>query len=276
MPLSSDYLQRFSGIARLYGSESLTHLSQAHFIVIGLGGVGSWVAEALARSGIGEISLMDLDDLCITNTNRQLPALTSTIGHSKVATLAARLSDINPEIKIHQIEDFLDQENLKEHIHPHHNFVIDAIDAASVKACLIAYCSARKIPMLTAGSAGGKSDPRQVTSDDLSRTISDPMLAKVRQLLFKRHGFRSDSNRKFRIEAVYSPEQAIFPKPDGQVCAQKSAMQDGIKLDCSGGFGASTMLAGTMGFVAAERAIKKFLRKENEKKNAEKEGQHPT
>ena len=260
--LSPEYLQRFGGIARLYGSNALLSLSQAHFIIIGLGGVGSWVAEALARSGVGEISLMDLDDICITNTNRQLPAMQSQIGQCKVKTLSNRLQDINPEITVNELEDFLDPSNLGEYIKPEHHFVIDAIDAASVKAALIAYCSARKIPLLTLGSAGGKSDPRMVTSNDLNRTISDPMLSKVRQLLFKRHNFSRDSKRRFRVEAVYSSEQAIFPKPDGGVCQQKSAMEDGVKLDCASGFGASTMLAGTMGFVAADRAIKKYLSKQ--------------
>ncbi len=266
--LSQAYLQRFSGIARLYGSDALHHLHQAHFLIVGLGGVGSWVAEALARSGIGEISLMDLDDICITNTNRQLPATQSTIGQSKAATLAKRLSDINPEIKTHIIEDFLDTENIQEHITNDLDFVIDAIDAASVKAAMVAFCSALKIPLITIGSAGGKSDPRMITSNDLNRTISDPMLAKVRQLLYKRHNFSKDKGRKFRVEAVFSTEQAIFPKPDGKVCQQKSAMQEGVKLDCASGFGASSMLAGSMGFIAAERAIQKYLRKSAEKTKA--------
>ena len=264
--LTDNYLQRFGGIARLYGQDGLEALSQAHFFVIGLGGVGSWVAEALARSGIGEISLMDMDDICITNTNRQLPATQSQIGQSKVETLSKRLLDINPEIIIHPIEDFLDTENLKDYIGKQHDFVIDAIDATNVKSATAAYCSAIKVPLITIGSAGGKSDPRMVTSDDLNRTTNDPMLGKVRQQLYKKHKFSRDKNRKFRIEAVFSTEQAIFPKPDGQICQQKSAMQEGVKLDCAGGFGASTMLAGTMGFVATDRAIKKFLRKQSTKK----------
>lgn len=263
---TQDYLQRFGGIARLYGHDGLLTLSQAHFFVIGLGGVGSWVAESLARSGIGEISLMDMDDICITNTNRQLPAVTSQIGHSKVEALSKRLIDINPEIKVHAIEDFLDTNNLKSYISAHHDFVIDAIDATNVKSATAAYCSAIKVPLITIGSAGGKSDPRMVTSGDLNHTISDPMLSKVRQQLYKKHNFSRDKNRKFRIEAVYSTEQAVFPKPDGQICQQKSAMQEGVKLDCAGGFGASTMLAGTMGFVATDRAIKKLLRRAAQKK----------
>jgi len=259
--LTPDYLQRFGGIARLYGNEALTLFANAHFVVIGLGGVGSWVAEALARSGIGEITLIDMDDLCITNINRQLPALTSTVGQLKTEALAERLKDINPEIRLNIIDDFLDKPNIREYIVPEQSMVVDCIDAANIKSGLIAYCSARKIPLVTVGSAGGKSDPRQVTSSDLNRTVADPMLAKVRQQLFRFYNFSRDKGRKFRIEAVYSTEQAVFPKPDGTVCQQKSALDQGVKLDCSSGFGSATMLTGTMGFVAAERAIQKFLAK---------------
>ena len=259
--LSESYLLRFGGIARLYGMEALELFSQAHFVVVGIGGVGSWVAEALARSGIGEITLLDMDDLCVTNTNRQLPALASTIGQLKSETLAARLKDINPEIHLNIIDDFLDQSNMNVYIRPEQNVVVDCIDSASIKSRLVAYCSARKITMITVGSAGGKKDPRMVTSSDLNRSVSDPLLAKVRSQLFTLHNFSREKNRKFRIEAVYSTEQAVYPKPDGSVCQQKAANDGGVKLDCTTGFGSATMLTGTMGFVAAERALQRYLMK---------------
>ncbi len=259
--LSDAYLQRFSGIARLYGLKALEHLSSAHFVVIGLGGVGSWVAEALARSGVHELTIIDMDDICITNINRQLPAMTSTVGQLKTEALKNRLLDINPDMQVNVIDDFLDKPNIREYITPDQDMVIDCIDVANIKSGLVAYCSARKIPLVVVGSAGGKSDPRQVTSSDLNRTTSDPMLAKVRQQLFRFYNFSKDPNRKFRIEAVFSTEQAVFPKPDGSVCQQKSALDDGVKLDCTTGFGSATMLTGTMGFVAAERAIQRFLAK---------------
>ncbi|MCK5881051.1 MAG: tRNA cyclic N6-threonylcarbamoyladenosine(37) synthase TcdA [Sinobacterium sp.] len=261
--LSESYQLRFGGIARLYGAESLLHFSRAHFVVVGLGGVGSWVAEALARSGIGELTLIDMDDLCISNTNRQLPALSSTVGQLKTEALAARLKDINPEIKLNIVDDFLDKPNINEYILPCQHVVVDCIDAVLIKSNLVAYCSARKISMITVGSAGGKTDPRLVTSSDLSRTTSDPMLSKVRQQLFKFYNFSKDKNRKFRIEAVYSTEQAVYPKPDGSVCQQKSVSDGSVKLDCTTGFGSATMLTGTMGFVAAERALQRYLAKIN-------------
>ena len=259
MPLSDAYLQRFSGIGRLYGQQALVHLAQAHFVVVGLGGVGSWTAEALARSGVAEISLIDLDDICVTNINRQVHALSSSIGQSKVQALTARLKDINPEIIVHGIEDFLDFDNIKVLIGPQHHVVIDAIDAVQVKAGLVAYCKARKIRIITVGSAGGKTDPTKISCTDLANTISDPMMSKVRYLLYKRYNFSKNEQRRFRVDAVYSIQQAVYPQPTGEVCQQKSAEMDGVRLDCTAGFGSSTMMAATMGFVAAEQAIKRYL-----------------
>jgi len=259
--LTPAYLQRFSGLGRLYGEAALPALQRAHFVVIGLGGVGTWVAEALTRSGIGELTLIELDEVCVTNTNRQSHALKSTLGQSKNAVISARLLDINPELIVHSVEDFLDQDNLKNLIGKQHNVVIDAMDAAHIKAALVAYCLAIKVRLVTLGSSGGKRDPRQVTSDDLGRSISDPMLAKIRTQLYRHHNFARDKNRKFRVDAVYSTEQMVYPKPDGSVCMDKQALAEGVKLDCAGGFGSSVMVTGTFGFVAAEKAISRYLEK---------------
>lgn len=151
MALSEEYRQRFGGVGRLYGSPALEALAQAHIAVIGLGGVGSWTAEALARSGVGELTLIEMDDICITNTNRQVHALASHIGRSKNQAVAARLRDINPEIRIHCVEDFLDTKNLTTLIGPQHHVVVDAMDAAITKSALVAYCSARKIRLVIVG-----------------------------------------------------------------------------------------------------------------------------
>ncbi|WP_299593430.1 tRNA cyclic N6-threonylcarbamoyladenosine(37) synthase TcdA [uncultured Microbulbifer sp.] len=263
MSLSESYLQRFGGIARLYGESALTVLHNAHTVVIGIGGVGSWTAEALARSGIGKITLIDLDDICITNTNRQIHALTDTVGDIKVSVMAERLRAINPEITVHTHEDFIASDNFGELLNPEKDtidIVVDAFDNARVKAALIAYCKARKIRLVTVGSAGGKKDPTKITSADLGRTISDPMLAKVRQHLYRFHNFQKSSKRQFGIDAIYSSEPMVYPQPDGEVCQQKSGMRDGVKLDCSGGFGAATMVTGTFGLVAAAKAIERILR----------------
>ncbi|SDZ76773.1 tRNA cyclic N6-threonylcarbamoyladenosine(37) synthase TcdA [Microbulbifer marinus] len=264
MSLSEQYRQRFGGIGRLYGDDALKRLHEAHFVVIGIGGVGSWTAEALARSGVGAITLIDLDDVCITNTNRQSHALADTIGQIKVDVMAERLRQINPEISVHTEEDFIATDNLGELLDPDTrpiDIVIDAIDAARVKAALIAYCKARKLRLITVGSAGGKRDPRLIGCADLGRTINDPMLAKVRSHLYRFHNFQKSRKRQFGVDAIYSTEPMVYPQPDGQVCQQKTAMQDGVKLDCSGGFGAATMVTGTFGFVAASRGIERLLQR---------------
>ncbi|HEY8569767.1 tRNA cyclic N6-threonylcarbamoyladenosine(37) synthase TcdA [Microbulbifer sp.] len=263
MSLSDSYLQRFGGIARLYGTTALEALHAAHVVVIGIGGVGSWTAEALARSGIGKITLIDLDDICITNTNRQIHALVDTIGEIKVEVMAERLRAINPEIEVHTHEDFIASDNFAELLNPENtpiDVVVDAFDNARVKAALIAYCKARKIRLITVGSAGGKTNPAAIDCTDLGRTVSDPMLAKVRQHLYRFHNFQKSSKRQFGIDAIYSTEPMVYPQPDGQVCQQKSGMQNGVKLDCSGGFGAATMVTGTFGFVAASKAIERILK----------------
>ena len=260
--LSEAWLKRFGGIARLYGVESLEALAQAHFVVAGIGGVGTWSAEALARSGIGSITLIDLDDVCITNSNRQIHALQSTIGQSKTSVMANRLRDINPEITIYEIEDFVTPDNAFEMIQPStHHTVIDATDTANAKSSLIAHCKRNKIPIVTVGSAGGKRDPRQVTSADLTLTVNDPLLAKVRNQLRRLHNFSRNTKKRFSVQAVYSEEQMRYPTPEGGICQNKSVMDGGVKLDCSGGFGAATMITGTFGMVAASRAIEVYLSK---------------
>lgn len=263
MSLSESYLQRFGGIGRLYGIAALERLAGAHMVVIGIGGVGSWTAEALARSGVGKLTLIDLDDICITNTNRQIHALVDTVGEIKVAEMASRLRQINPEIAVQTQEDFIASDNFAELLDPEReniDVVIDAIDNARVKAALIAYCKARKLRLVTVGSAGGKQNPAEIVCADLGRTHNDPMLAKVRQHLYRFHNFQKSRKRQFGVDAIYSAEPMVYPQPDGQVCQQKSAMQDGVKLDCSGGYGAATMVTGTFGFLAATKAIERLLK----------------
>lgn len=259
--LTQAYLDRFGGLARLYGQDALQALANAHFAVIGLGGVGTWAAEALARSGVGELTLIELDDVCITNTNRQSHAMASNIGRPKNQVITQRLLDINPELIIHSVEDFIDEHNMKDVIGKQHHVVIDAMDAAHIKARLVAYCLAIKVRLVTVGSSGGKRDLRRITADDLGRAYADPMLQKIRTQLYRHHNFSRDKNRKFRVDAIYSDEQMVYPKPDGSVCMDKQFLQEGVKLDCAGGFGSSVMVTGTFGFMAATRAIERYLSK---------------
>ena len=257
--MSAEFDSRFGGIQRLYGTRGIEALRAAHVCVVGIGGVGSWAAEALARSAVGRITLIDLDDLCITNTNRQIHALTHTVGQSKVAVMAERVRAINPDCRCEVEEEFVAEDNLVELLDRDYDFVIDAIDGVRAKAAMIAFCRRRKLPIITVGGAGGQVDPTQIQVADLSRTQHDPLAAKVRSQLRRFHGFSKNTKRRFDIPCVFSTEQLVYPQPDGSVCAQKSVDQEGMRLDCSGGFGASTCVTATFGFVAAARVLQKLV-----------------
>jgi tRNA A37 threonylcarbamoyladenosine dehydratase len=258
--LTENTLLRFGGITRLYGTQGLTTLQNSHILIIGIGGVGSWAAEALARSGLGQITLMDLDDLCVSNINRQIHATQDTIGLAKTAIMASRLKTINPEMIVNTIEDFLDHDNIETYITSNYSLVIDAIDAVMVKTKLINYCKYKKIRIMTIGSAGGKKDPTKITSTDLSKTKNDPLLSKVRNNLRRLYGFSRKPKQSFSVAAVYSTEQMTYPDDKGGVCQSKQFLDEGARLDCSQGFGAATMVTATFGFVAASEAIEKLLK----------------
>ena len=211
-------LQRFGGIARLYGSDGLARLATAHVAVVGIGGVGSWAAEALARSGVGEISLFDLDDVCVTNSNRQSHALAGTIGRPKVEVLAERLRAINPACVVHPVADYVSRDNMAECITEQLDFVLDCIDGVAAKAALIAWCKRRKIGLVTTGGAGGQIDPTQIRVADLNKTFNDPLAAKVRSTLRRDYGFSRTPGRNYSVPCVFSTEQLRYPSPDGGVC----------------------------------------------------------
>lgn len=257
----SDYQLRFGGISRLYGNTGASALNNAHFCVIGIGGVGSWVAEALARNGVGNITLIDLDDLCITNTNRQIHALTSTIGQSKVDVMAERIKQINPECIVNAIEDFVTIENMRELLTRDFDYIIDAIDSVNVKTAIIGHCKRNKLPIITIGGAGGQIDPSKIAICDLSQTYQDPLLAKVRNQLRRDYNFPRNVKRKFSIDAVFSTEQLRYPDSEGSVCHAKQAANGAMRLDCNNGFGAATHVTASFAFFAVGRAIDKYLKK---------------
>lgn len=275
----SDYSLRFGGIARLYGQHGAQTLKNSHFCVIGIGGVGSWVAEALARNGVGNMTLIDLDDICITNINRQIHALSETIGKSKVDVMCERIKQINPSCQVNIIEDFVTVENLNSLLNHNYDYVIDAIDSVDIKTRIIAYCKRNKLPIITIGGAGGQVDPGQIAITDLSKTYQDPLLAKVKNQLRREFNFpRADtvkaSKRKFSIDAVFSTEQLRYPTELGGVCLAKPSVNErdeiknsAMRLDCSGGFGATTHVTATFAFFAVGRAINKLLKKVESKKS---------
>lgn len=258
---SDDYSFRFGGIQRLYGQRASEALRQSHIAVAGLGGVGSWAAEALARSGIGTITLIDMDDVCVSNTNRQLHALEGQYGRTKTDAMADRLRAINPQADIRVHFGFVTTGNVDELITRDMDGVVDAIDSVKSKAALIAHCQRRKIPLVVAGGAGGQIDPTQIQVADLSRTTQDPLLAKIRNLLRREYGFSRNPKRRFGVEAVYSTEQLIYPTADGGVCHQKPDTGGPVRLDCATGFGASSPVTASFGFIAASRLVNRIARK---------------
>lgn len=253
-----NYEQRFGGIGRLYSPESLERFRKAHFCVVGIGGVGSWVVEALARTGIGKITMIDLDDICVTNINRQLPAMTGNIGKLKTEVMRDRILAINPECSVQIIDDFLTPENLSEYLTKEMDFVIDAIDQVRTKAAMINFCKRKKIGIITVGGAGGQTDPTKIQIADLSKTSQDPLAARVRTQLRKVYGFPSHDKGKMGVECVFSTQPLIFPKMTS--CETVSA-----SMNCSNGFGAATMVTATFGFFAVARALEKFLQKAQQK-----------
>lgn len=245
-----NYEQRFGGIGRLYTPAGLERLRQAHICVIGIGGVGSWAVEALARSGIGKITMIDMDDICVTNINRQIHAMSGEIGKLKTEVMKVRIAKINPECQVEIIDDFLTEDNLNEYLNRSYDYVIDAIDSVKVKAALIAFCKRHKIKVITTGGAGGQTDPTKIQIVDLSKTVQDPLAARVRALLRKSYGFQGKS--KFGVECVSSTQQLIFPQM-GENCEVSATM------NCANGFGAATMVTATFGFFAVSRVIDKLL-----------------
>ena len=257
--------RRFGGIARLYGAAALARFQAAHVCVIGVGGVGSWAVEALARSAIGHITMIDLDNLAESNVNRQIHALTDTLGMAKVTALAERIAQINPACQVTEVEQFLTADTLPTMIGAgDYDFIIDAIDDVRAKTALIAYCRSHKLRLVTIGGAGGQIDPTRIEIRDLCRTEQEPLLAKVRKRLRAEHGFPRGTKNKFHIDAVFSTEPLRFPEVEatvgaleamdaGDIAASTGAGVSG--LNCAG-FGSAVVVTGAFGLVAAAHVLR--------------------
>lgn len=259
---SEGYQQRFSGIGRLYGQNALRLFARSHICVIGIGGVGSWAAEALARTGIGRITLIDMDDVCVTNTNRQIHASHSTVGQLKTDVMSERIKQINPDCQITCIDDFITPDNVTHYLSQPFDYVIDAIDSVRPKAALLAYCRRNKIPVITTGGAGGQIDPTQIKVIDLAKTIQDPLAAKLRERLKNDFNIVKNSKGKLGIDCVFSTEQLTYPQADGSVCHVKQNADGALKMDYSSGFGAVTMVTASFGFIAVSHVLKKMIAKD--------------
>jgi len=247
-----DFEQRFGGIARLYGKAGLARLRAAHVAVVGLGGVGSWTVEALARSGVGALTLIDLDDICVTNVNRQLHAVHGEIGRPKTDALAERVRLIYPGSHVVRVAQFFTASTATELLTPRYDFVVDAIDKLTNKCLLIAGCRDRSLPVVTVGGAGGKRNGTAVRVSDLAESEQDELLRQVRRKLRREFGF--SRTEPFGIPCVYSPEKQVFPWSDG-TCAGVAEPASNLTLDCATGFGTATFVTGAFGFAAAGEVV---------------------
>lgn len=247
--------ERFGGIARLYGLEGAERISAARVAVVGIGGVGSWAAEALARSGVGSLALMDLDDICITNTNRQLHAHAGNYGRLKVEAMAERIKSINPAIEAIALPSFYTVPHPEKLFDHEPDIVIDAIDSMRPKAHLIAECYRRGIPIVTCGGAGGRTRGENIRLADLARTSGDNLLSRLRKLLRQEYQLPlQDRCPEIGIPCVFSDERPVFPQCDGSVSTEREPGQRG-GIGCASGFGSAVHITGTFGFLAAGAAL---------------------
>lgn len=253
MTQEADFGRRFGGIARLYGNDALQRFQQAHLCVVGIGGVGSWAAEALARSGIGRITLIDLDNVAESNVNRQIHALGDEFGKAKVAAMAERIHAINPQCQVTQIEDFVTLDNLDATLGGGYDFVIDAIDSAKTKAAMIAWCKRHQVKLIVSGGAGGRVDPTRIQLADLAKTTQDPLLARVRTLLRREYGFPKDPKKKFGVDCVFSSEPLQQPNV-GATCDVDAGAQHPAGLNCAG-YGSSMPVTATFGMAMVASAL---------------------
>ena len=249
-----DHARRFGGIARLYGEAALQRLAQAHVCVVGIGGVGSWAVEALARSAVGELTLIDLDNIAESNVNRQIHALDPEFGRAKVEAMAARVRAINPSCRVHPLEQFVEVESLEQLIHSGYDYLLDCIDSYRIKAALIARCRRLKLPLVTVGGAGGQRDPLKITLGDLSRTEQDPLLSKTRKLLRQEYGFSRNPKRRFAVPCVYSREQPCAPLVEAAACDSGTAVTG---LNCAG-YGSAMTVTASFALVAVAHLLERL------------------
>lgn len=263
-----DLNRRFGGLKRLYGEAGLLKLQAAHVCVIGIGGVGSWAAEALARNAIGTITLIDLDNIAESNANRQIHALDGEFGKAKVTAMAQRIRAINPSATVHEIEDFVTAENVENMLGRgfNHGFdaVLDAIDDVKAKVAIAAYCRDNKLSLITTGGAGGRLDVAKIKVADLAYVQGDKLLAKVRNQLRRDFHFPKATNTiksaKFGIQAIYSDEQVIKPEASCDAGAGDVDNNSITGLNCAG-YGSSVCVTAPFGFMAASLVLQQLLNK---------------
>lgn len=257
-----DFARRFGGVSRLYGEAGLAKLQASHVCVIGIGGVGSWAAEALARNAVGKITLIDLDNIAESNVNRQLHAVDGAFGKAKVTAMHERILQINPFAIVAEVEDFVTRDNVAQTLSKGFDGVVDCIDDAKAKMAIAVHCKTHDIPLVTTGGAGGRLDPTRIKLADLSQVHGDRLLAKVRNGLRRDYGFPKAQEIKgkakpktalFGITAVYSDEQVLQPDRSCETDAQAVT-----GLNCAG-YGSSVCVTAPFGFAAVATLLSKIL-----------------
>lgn len=243
--------RRFGGVARLYGAAALDALAHAHVCVVGVGGVGSWAAEALARSGVGRITLVDADHVAESNVNRQVHALDSTLGAAKIEVMRRRIADIAPRCDVRPVDEFVTEANVAD-IVPAGSLVIDAIDAPRAKAALVAWSAHCRQPIVVCGAAGGRTDPLRLRRADLALTRGDALLASVRARLRRDHGFERRAGVRFGVTAIFSDEPALAMRPAAPDAG------GGFALSCAG-YGSIVTVTAAMGLGAASWALAELV-----------------
>jgi len=252
-----DFERRFGGVRRLYGTAAFERFQQAHVCVIGIGGVGAWTAEALARTAIGRLTLIDPDHLAESNINRQVHALTPELGKSKIQAMTERIAAINPRCRVTGVEEFLTAENVADLLAGDFDYVVDAIDSARAKVGLIVHCRRHKLRLVCVGAAGGQTDPGRVQLTDLARTTEDPLLSKVRARLRRDHGFPREPGKKFGVDCVHSTEPLSYPTAEGGACFERPEDAHLHGLNCAG-FGSSVCVTAAFGLRAAAQVLNRL------------------
>lgn len=241
--------RRFAGVTRLLGVEARQRLQNASVCVAGVGGVGSWTVEALVRSAVGRLTIIDMDHVAESNMNRQLTALEPHLGRAKIDVLVDRATQINPACVLTPVDACVTVDNVAELVSVEHDWVIDCIDSFRIKAAMIAFCRRRGQSLITVGGAGGQVDPTRIRISDLRRTEQDPLLARTRRLLRQDYGFPSNPKRRFGVPCVWSDEPQAAPPT---ACGPTDS-----SLNC-GGLGSCMPVTATYGLVAAAYVMQRI------------------
>jgi len=267
-PAISDeaFERRFGGLRRLHGMDAVERLEHAHIAVAGLGGVGSWTAEALARSGVGALTLIDLDHIAASNVNRQIHALEATLGQAKVHAMAERIRGINARCRLTVVDDFVEPDNVTDTLGGDYTAIVDATDQVRAKLAMILHARRRATPLIVCGGAGGKTDPLALRAGDLSEAINDPLLARIRNELRRHHGYPRAGAAggkalrrvpKMHVRTLWIAQQQRQPVVSDAACEVNGAAAP-QGLSCAG-YGSIVTVTAAMGLAAAHEALRQVF-----------------